>query len=161
MRTLTNLPFAICFCFEHFCFTSHLVFMDRYIKLLHLHLHLSHLHQLTTSRGINFTYFILLFLLYADLNPELTLYLPFRQKAAFNRFELCRTAINIPGMVTFVIHLCPYSGMFGDNRKLILIVNRSTSHVHCSQYFWKKNTGAQGYIVHGPNLARAKISIRI
>ena len=33
MHTPTNLPFATRFCFEHFCFTSHL-------------------HQLTTSRGI-------------------------------------------------------------------------------------------------------------
>ena len=41
-RTPTNLLFAIRFCFKHFCFTSHL-------------------HQLTTSRGINFTYFTLPF----------------------------------------------------------------------------------------------------
>ena len=52
-RTLTNLPFAICFCFKHFCFTSHM-------------------HLLTTSRGINFAYFTLPFSFHADLNPERT-----------------------------------------------------------------------------------------
>ena len=39
----------------------------------------------TTSRGINFTYFILLFLLYADLNPELTKY---TEQTLLTNFEI-------------------------------------------------------------------------
>ena len=46
MCTLTYLPFATHFCFEHFCFTSHL-------------------HQLTASHGINlYLFYFAVFILY-------------------------------------------------------------------------------------------------